>query len=316
MKYFLLFLVSLAWSLPGTAQQVTAIANGGFENWAVDSANIEQPTGWLGTEKFVYGITGGNVYLGATGTVLKTADSHSGAFAIKMVTDSVRGTLMGGTIVLGSRMWPGQISFGGQPLQTGLSHPSAIEFYYKTSGVTDSTTVLQLQVFLTKRLNDSTSVRVAQANTNVGQHSATYLRVQVPLDYDSASANIIPDSIHIIAFSDNGPRRVQGTAFYLDDFAFNAVLATTAARLAANLMAFPNPSTNGLFTLRAQQQPGLLSGALTVTDLTGRVIQQEAAKTAQSLAQRSVDLRGQPAGVYLLRLASAQGTAVQRLVVQ
>ena len=71
---------------------------------------------------------------------------------------------------------------------------------------------------------------------------------------------------------------------------------------------YPNPSANGVFTVRAEAAPGR---TLLVLDALGRIVGRASAADAQT----RVDLSAQPAGVYLLRLTWPDGhTFVQRLV--
>ncbi|MGY3089508.1 hypothetical protein ACVWYF_002556 [Hymenobacter sp. UYAg731] len=87
----------------------------------------------------------------------------------------------------------------------------------------------------------------------------------------------------------------------------NAMLATTAARAAPAAQLFPNPA-HGTATLRlpagAPRQP------LTLTDALGRTVRRYPAPAAGSDAE--LDLRGLPAGVYVVRC----GSISQRLVVE
>ena len=85
-----------------------------------------------------------------------------------------------------------------------------------------------------------------------------------------------------------------------------APLATTAAKVTPAAQLFPNPA-HGTATLRlpagAARQPLLLRDAL------GRLVRQYPAPAG---AEAVLDLRGLPAGVYLVRC----GELSQRLVVE
>ena len=89
--------------------------------------------------------------------------------------------------------------------------------------------------------------------------------------------------------------------------------AKTAA--AARFSVFPNPSVDGLFTLVAPDEPALLQNSLMVRDLAGRVVFAEPA-AAPGTARRTVDLRGRPAGVYTLRLATPYGPVTRCVALQ
>lgn len=82
----------------------------------------------------------------------------------------------------------------------------------------------------------------------------------------------------------------------------------------AVLVVAPNPST-GLFNIAMEViNPG--DWSLTVTDLQGRTIHQEALGHVATNANRTIDLTGTPKGIYLLQLNGPDGVASRQLVVQ
>ncbi|WP_226163450.1 hypothetical protein [Hymenobacter terricola] len=86
----------------------------------------------------------------------------------------------------------------------------------------------------------------------------------------------------------------------------NAPLATTAARATPAAQLFPNPA-HGTATLRLPAGAPRLP--LTLTDALGRTVRRY---PAPATAETVLDLRGQPAGVYVVRC----GPFTQRLVVE
>ena len=85
------------------------------------------------------------------------------------------------------------------------------------------------------------------------------------------------------------------------------------AALQAGLTVSPNPAVGGRFALRAAGSTGNRAATVRVLDGTGRLVQQRAWASATPL---DLDLSQQPAGLYLLELQSANGTARQKVVVQ
>ena len=67
----------------------------------------------------------------------------------------------------------------------------------------------------------------------------------------------------------------------------------------ATIEVYPNPGTNGVFHLKNTAK---LSGEITVTDLSGRTVE----KTPTPDHGTTVDLSGEPDGVYLLRTSTGQ----------
>ena len=85
------------------------------------------------------------------------------------------------------------------------------------------------------------------------------------------------------------------------------------ATLQASLTVSPNPAVGGRFALRAAGSTGNRAATVRVLDSTGRLVQQRAWASATPL---NLDLSQQPAGLYVLEVQSASGTARQKVVVQ
>ncbi|WP_165768257.1 T9SS type A sorting domain-containing protein [Hymenobacter amundsenii] len=84
----------------------------------------------------------------------------------------------------------------------------------------------------------------------------------------------------------------------------------------AALQVYPNPSASGEFSLASLTDAALATAPLTITNATGRQVLRQGAAPASAAAGRLVDLRGQRGGVYLLRLETAAGPIVRKLVIQ
>ncbi|MCC2545192.1 T9SS type A sorting domain-containing protein [Hymenobacter sp. BT175] len=83
------------------------------------------------------------------------------------------------------------------------------------------------------------------------------------------------------------------------------------AALAAGLEVFPNPSTDGVFTLR--MRTGAATGDAILLDALGREVFRQ---TVSGAGPTVLDLSRQPAGVYMLRLPTSLGMARQQLVIR
>jgi len=88
------------------------------------------------------------------------------------------------------------------------------------------------------------------------------------------------------------------------------------AALQQALSVYPNPSADGVFTLKLNS--GVKTGTqVTVYDAMGRqVYARELNGTAVNAQVANIDLSQQQAGVYTLELRTAEGTAQKKLVVQ
>ncbi|QNH60710.1 T9SS type A sorting domain-containing protein [Hymenobacter sediminicola] len=94
------------------------------------------------------------------------------------------------------------------------------------------------------------------------------------------------------------------------------ILSNRNVELQKALAVYPNPSTNGIFTV--QLASGLKSGAsVRVFDVVGRqVTSQTLNATAIAAKSTTVDLSNEKAGIYTLELRTEAGVAQQKLVVE
>lgn len=92
-----------------------------------------------------------------------------------------------------------------------------------------------------------------------------------------------------------------------------AVLSTAAALQPKKMELYPNPAHD---QVRVVRPTGTTSTYYTLLDALGRVVRTYGLPTSQSSRSLVLDLRGVPAGVYLLRLTSADEIASCRLAVE
>lgn len=300
-RFFLSLLATAGLSAPSLAQQVP---NGNLETWTT-VAGMDRAQNWLTTDDIVRDGFGLNLN---TGTVTKTTDKYAGSFAAKLETKNV--PLFGpapGYLILGTRLNAGTGGFGGLPF-TG--RPAALQLRYKLTGANAALDSASVDIIFTRSINGRS--QPVAGGALFFRPSAAYALATVPVQLLSAQA---PDSIRIIINSGTSNTITPGTTLTVDDITLTTMTATRAEATAPHLTAFPNPSADGRFTLEAREEPALLRAALTVTDLAGRVVLAQP-EAAPGTTRREVDLHGQPAGVYALRLATATGPVVRRLVIR
>lgn len=294
---------------PARAQ---AVANGGFENWAVRSS-VDSPVDWLNSDDFSVTALGTRIQ---TGTYTKVTDARSGTYAVRLENKMV-------TTILGPLVAPGAVALGSitasQP-NGGLGlpftgRPARLQFYYKLTGPQPAVAAegAFVLVELTRIVNGApqmvaTATRVFSTVTTGG-----YVLADVPLTYLSAAT---PDMVQL-RFSSGiaalGSNLSVGTVFQVDDVSFTGTAAATRdAALNAALTVAPNPSLDGRYVLNAPS--ALLAAPLTVLDATGRVVRHEAA--APAAATRVLDLAGLAGGVYTLQVFADKGLITKKLVVQ
>lgn len=105
------------------------------------------------------------------------------------------------------------------------------------------------------------------------------------------------------------PTSVAGV---VNRFSGTALATRTDAALQASLTVAPNPAVGGRFTLQAARATAS-PATVRVLDVAGRLVQQQAWTSATPLA---LDLSREPAGIYVLEVQAASGTARQKVVVQ
>ncbi len=102
----------------------------------------------------------------------------------------------------------------------------------------------------------------------------------------------------------------QGDANFIDNFVVDAGLSSGAASaFAQGVAVFPNPSA-GVFHV-SLHHAGNHAYDLTVTDLTGRVVRQQAARGTDA-TEAEVDLTALSRGTYLLQITDSDGNRVVR----
>jgi len=321
----------LLWAGTSTAQ--STIPNAGLDTWETRPLSNERPQGWLTADDILYQLlypTLGIFTPNATRLVTKTSDAHGGSFAASLVPKNIT------VPVIGTKPSPAILLLGDRfrvTLDELLSNPEAIADISRSRGVPFTGRPTQLTFWYKFAGTSTDQAQVAMVLTNgniktggtiVGSASSsatniilpgttTYTQFSVPITYAST---LTPDSLRL-GFSVGGNQVFStSAALTIDDVAFSTVAATANPAVAASLSVYPNPSTNGLFSLASLQEPSVATAPLNVTDALGKVVLQQAAAPTSAANGRQLDLRGQPAGIYLLRLDTPQGIVVRKLQLQ
>ncbi|TGE15182.1 T9SS type A sorting domain-containing protein [Hymenobacter elongatus] len=302
----LICLAAISSMMTVSAALAQALPNGTLETWETRGFS-QTPTGWFTLNDVTQAAVPGFPF--PINTTTRTTDKHGGNFAARLQNENnallgpLPGLLgIGGTININSG------TLGGIPF---ASRPARLEFYYKLTGSNAANDSAAVQVILTKTVNGQQTL-VAEGGL-VLLPTGSYSLSTVPLQYASA---IAPDSIQIIFLSSTRTESLANTALYIDDVRMTGTVTSTldATRNAA-VTVYPNPSTDGLFTLATMQEASWARAAYTVSDVTGRVVLRQAAAPANARGPRAVDLRGHRAGVYTLRLDTSEGPIVHKLLI-
>lgn len=115
-----------------------------------------------------------------------------------------------------------------------------------------------------------------------------------------------------IVFCEPGPSDLDPAQFvYLKGVGFDDsefVVGVNEVDIADRIEVYPNPS-NGLFNMNLSDLGQVF---VTVTDLTGKVIVSE----STSMSNYVLDLRGHPAGMYVLNVSNENGVANSKITIE
>ena len=86
--------------------------------------------------------------------------------------------------------------------------------------------------------------------------------------------------------------------------------------VAHSMALYPNPCSGSNVTVVYSIPAGIATAQLTVTDIAGRIVLQDALQTGGSLSQYLIGAGRLKAGVYMVTVRDAQTTTTQKLIVQ
>ncbi|MDF7813696.1 T9SS type A sorting domain-containing protein [Hymenobacter sp. YC55] len=320
MRATLLALVTASLGLfTSTTTSAQAISNGTFETW-VSRRGLEVPFSWTTVDEGIESSPAGGFY--NTVTASKDGSSHAGTYAAKLETksDPLFSTLFGpvpGGLLLGTADFNSVTDVladrdisgvGGLPFTTRAAN---MQFYYKLTGNNALPDSAYAIVALT-RTTGGTTQTIASGSLRL-LPAAAYTLASVPLQYTSA---LTPDSIHIAFASGLADTRTAGTTLFVDDVVMTGIVsATKNPALEAALTVYPNPSSNSEFRLTSPTKPTVATAPYTITDATGHVVRTSAAAPASLANGRPLELRGLPAGVYMLQLNTSEGLLTRKLLI-
>ncbi|WP_167856543.1 T9SS type A sorting domain-containing protein [Hymenobacter metallicola] len=298
-------LTALSSLLALSAAQAQALPNGTLETWETRAISLA-PAGWFTFDD----VLASSGFPLAAGTTTRSTDKHAGTYAARLEskTNTLLDVTFPGVLGLGTSPnidadFPGGIPF--------TSRPASMQFYYKLTVPATSADAAGAQVVLTKW--DGARSNVVAGGVIQLAPTSSYTLSTVPLQYQSSVA---PDSIRILFVTGTQSTPTAGTVLFIDDVVMTGTATPTvdAARNAA-VTVYPNPSADGLFTLSTTREASWTGAAYTVSDVTGRTVLQQPAAPANATGPRTVDLRGQRAGVYTLRLNTPEGPVVHKLLI-
>lgn len=320
MRATLLALAIASFSLFASNSSAQAISNGTFETWVIRKG-LEVPFSWTTVDEGIESSPAGIFYSAVTST--KDLSSHAGTYAAKLETkdggplvSAAFGAIPGG-LLLGTADYNSVTDIlderdisdiGGLPFTNRAAN---MQFYYKLSGTNALPDSAYALVALT-RTRGGTTQTIASGSLRLLPATA-YTLATIPLQYTSA---LTPDSIHIAFASGLAIRRTVGTTLFIDDVTMTGIVSSSKNPvLEASLTVYPNPSSNSEFRLVSPTKPTVATAPYTITDATGHVVRTAVAAPASLANGRPLELRGLPAGVYMLQLHTPEGLLTRKLLI-
>ena len=313
-KLSLLLLVTLIFNSKIASAQ--NLINAGFENWT-NVIIFNEPTGYVSSNYF-------SIILGSGGlpraNVSKSSGvKHGGNFAAKLESyaqntgDSlgVPGLLITGSLDIASAAITPGFPYVGRPAELR-------GFYKYAQGLsTDSGTAL---VSLMKRNILTGQQEAVAVGFGVFSNKTTFGEFSVPLFYAS---NEMPDTA-IIVFSTTSSLSTDsaaltsapvGSILYLDDLSFFGSVAAGLESIDALLQvsAYPNPSSDLVNITFVQKAAG--AGQLTIRDLRGKLIYQQAINLSAGKNEIPVATKDWDSGLYLYQINTPEGMVNRSLSV-
>lgn len=310
----------------GGATAQNTIPNAGFETWQTRGNllyRFDSPQGWLTADDVLYQLLSSSAAL-APRLATKSGDKYAGSSAIQLAPKVALGYNIPSVLLLGDRFRVTLDDLNNPASITDITRsrgipftarPTQLSFWYKFAG--ESTDQAQVALALSKGNLKTTGFLVGSGGSVspnlLTPGTTTYKQFTLPIAYSVADA---PDSLRL-GFIVGGNQTFSSSAtLTVDELVFSTITANANPAVAGALSVYPNPSSDGVFSLASLQNPGVATAALSVTDALGKVVLQQAAAPTSEANGRQLDLRGKPAGVYLLRLNTAEGVVVRKLQLQ
>ena len=313
-KLSLLLVLTLIFNSKITSAQT--LVNAGFENWT-NVILFNEPTGYVSSNYF-------SIILGTGGlpraNVSKSAGiKHGGNFAAKLESYAQN---TGDSLGVPGLLITGSLNIASAAITPGFPYvgrPAELRGFYKyAQGLsTDSGTAL---VSLMKRNILTGQQEAVAVGFGVFSNKTTFGEFSVPLFYAS---NEMPDTA-IIVFSTTSSLSTDsaaltsapvGSILYLDDLSFFGSVAAGLESIDALLQvsAYPNPSSDLVNITFVQKAAG--AGQLTIRDLRGKLIYQQAINLSAGKNEIPVATKDWDSGLYLYQINTPEGMVNRSLSV-
>lgn len=268
---------------------VQPIPNGDFENWT--NVNVESADNWKNANMQW-------VLLGCKPPLVKTTDAYEGTYAMKMTT----------------QFDPGTGWFSG--INNGFWNPAILDY---TGGFAYSEQIDTL-IGWYKYIPKSTGY--AQVNINFQIADTTFATSGLQLNAAGSytmfelpfNLLVVPDTAIITLNSSGWPVTLAdtGSVFFVDGLQFKSTITTGINNFSSkgNMLISPNP-TSGQFKILYPSKYAA-SARYCIIDLAGNIVKSD----GLSGTLTSVDISGNPKGIYFIKVEEGSKVVSRKLILQ
>jgi hypothetical protein len=295
--FTLVFIIAAGFSVK--AQNVY----GTMETWltyTADTATLERPQGWNGSDSVAYGI----VFTGLTPVkqIFQDTHAHGGTYSAKLVTSDI-GLLVAGAIITNGNI---EVDVIGQTFEiTGGTNVSQRIAYmncwvdYQPQG--SDAGLMSIQAY-------KNGIGVGGSDSLIGEATISndgtngFEGFAMPLNYTDGTT--IPDRI-LIAFasSEDAFGGVDGSIMYVDDVTISTVSVKDTKANSHTVKCYPNPATSVLNLLSMNNE----RLSLDIYNITGQKVLQQF-----FTSKGKADLGGLNSGVYFYTVSNTEGEIIKQ----
>lgn len=274
------------------------IPNNGFESWSSMGA-YENPDQW-GTLNNATSLLG--VYTATKGTPGSPGSSY-----LKLTSKTFGSSVANGVAVSGVLDSTTLLPISGFPF---TQRPA--NFIGKWQHMIFGSSQGSVQVMLTRwDTGLNTRVSVASANYALTGMAMSWANFTIPLTYTDGNA---PDTC-IIVLKASGSLPTNNDYLWVDNLSFSGLVTGISETSFLNAVSiYPNPSTEKLSLDLNLQYAQRVS--VEMYDLKGKLVLSENTKLSQGNSVHVLNVSMLDKGTYLLRIACAEGTKNEKIIIQ
>lgn len=275
------------------------IPNASFETWVNNTeANqtYELPQGWISGDLLTSAFDPN--YNGVT--VLKSTQSHSGTYAVKMDVSLLNGDTLTPTLAsVGSLEEFLNTVFAGSEI-LGFpfnSRPANLQGYYKLNSIGNDSVSIEVQMTKWNPVSNASDL-VGRTEFSITSNASAYSMFNIPLVYSTSDT---PDTVNIGISIINETSGVHpGTTLYIDDLAFSGTATgiNETSSVLSPIKFYPNPfSTSAKIAIDPSIE--LNNASISIVDLVGKKVWEQSNIKSHQLTIERGDL---PDGLYFYKV--------------